>query len=73
MAVKSDIEIAREAVMKPIAEVGGKLGIPADQLLHYGPHKAQSSLIGYEPISKPTDYRDFHGLCRGAGVCRDGS
>ena len=43
MAVKSDIEIAREAVMKPIAEVGGKLGIPADQLLHYGPHKAKVS------------------------------
>ena len=43
MAVKSDIEIAREAVMKPITEVGGKLGIPADQLLHYGPHKAKVS------------------------------
>ena len=43
MAVKSDIEIAREASMKPIAEVGAKLGIPADQLLHYGPHKAKVS------------------------------
>jgi len=43
MAVKSDIEIAREATMKPIAEVGGKLDIPADQLLHYGPHKAKIS------------------------------
>jgi formate--tetrahydrofolate ligase len=29
--------------MKPIAEVGGKLEIPADQLLHYGPHKAKIS------------------------------
>ena len=28
MAVKSDIEIAREAKMKPIAEVGKKIGIP---------------------------------------------
>ncbi|HSG94125.1 MAG TPA: formate--tetrahydrofolate ligase [Afifellaceae bacterium] len=43
MAVKSDIEIAREASMKPIAEVGGKLDIPADQLLHYGPYKAKVS------------------------------
>ncbi len=43
MAVKSDIEIAREASMKPIAEVGGKLDIPTDQLLHYGPHKAKVS------------------------------
>ncbi|PIW30586.1 MAG: formate--tetrahydrofolate ligase [Rhodospirillales bacterium CG15_BIG_FIL_POST_REV_8_21_14_020_66_15] len=39
---KSDIEIAREATMKPIAEVGTeKLGIPGDALLHYGPHKAK--------------------------------
>ena len=30
MAVKSDIEIAREAKMKPIAEVGKKIGIPAE-------------------------------------------
>ena len=40
---KSDIEIAREATMKPIAEVGAKLDIPADQLLHFGPHKAKLS------------------------------
>tara|TARA_R110002073_G_scaffold16061_1_gene62367 strand:+ start:658 stop:2331 length:1674 start_codon:yes stop_codon:yes gene_type:complete len=39
---KSDIEIAREATMKPIAEVGTeKLGIPGDALLQYGPHKAK--------------------------------
>ena len=39
---KSDIEIAREAKMKPIAEVGAeKLGIPGDALLQYGPHKAK--------------------------------
>ena len=38
---KSDIEIAREASMQPIAEVGAKLDIPADQLLHFGPHKAK--------------------------------
>jgi formate--tetrahydrofolate ligase len=37
MAVKSDIEVAREAKMKPVAEVGSKLGIPADALLNYGP------------------------------------
>ena len=38
-----DIEIARQAQMQPIAEIGGKLGIPAEQLLHYGPHKAKLS------------------------------
>ncbi|MDH3659993.1 MAG: formate--tetrahydrofolate ligase [Alphaproteobacteria bacterium] len=41
---KSDIEIAREATMIPVAEVGAKLGIPGDQLLHYGPHKAKLSM-----------------------------
>ena len=43
MAVKSDIEIAREAKMKPIAEVGQKIGIPADALFNYGPTKAKVS------------------------------
>ena len=41
---KSDIEIAREANMMPVAEVGARLDIPADQLLHYGPHKAKLSM-----------------------------
>jgi formate--tetrahydrofolate ligase len=41
VTVKSDIEIAREASMKPIAEVAHKVGIPADALLQYGPTKAK--------------------------------
>ena len=41
MTVKSDIEIAREATMKPIAEVAAKVGIPSDALLQYGPTKAK--------------------------------
>ena len=40
---KSDIEIAREATMQPIAEVGAKIDIAADHLLQYGPHKAKVS------------------------------
>jgi formate--tetrahydrofolate ligase len=40
---KSDIEIAREAKMQPITEVGAKLGIPAEQLMQYGPNKAKMS------------------------------
>ncbi|MEL6287207.1 MAG: formate--tetrahydrofolate ligase [Pseudomonadota bacterium] len=43
MAVKSDIEIAREASMQPITEIGAKLDIPADALLQYGPSKAKVS------------------------------
>ncbi|MBA4130475.1 MAG: formate--tetrahydrofolate ligase [Hyphomicrobium sp.] len=41
MTVKTDIEIAREATMKPIAEVAAKVGIPSDALLQYGPTKAK--------------------------------
>ncbi|WP_119165893.1 formate--tetrahydrofolate ligase [Algihabitans albus] len=41
---KSDIEIAREATLLPIGEVGAKLDLPADSLLAYGPHKAKVSL-----------------------------
>ena len=41
--VGSDIEIARAATMKPIADVGKKVGIPAKHLLHFGPYKAKIS------------------------------
>ncbi len=39
--VKSDIEIARAASKKPIMEIGGKLGIPAEDLIPYGHDKAK--------------------------------
>src|SRR3546814_15740576 len=44
--VKSDIEIAREARMMPIMEIGPRLGIPADKLSPYGHTKAKLDL-GY--------------------------
>jgi formate--tetrahydrofolate ligase len=43
MAVKSDIEIAREAKNKPIQEIGQKLGIPSEHLLPFGHDKAKIS------------------------------
>ena len=43
MSVKSDIEIAREAKTKPIAEVAAKVGVPADALVPYGWTKAKVS------------------------------
>ncbi|HXE89095.1 MAG TPA: formate--tetrahydrofolate ligase, partial [Hyphomicrobiaceae bacterium] len=55
MSVKSDIEIAREAKMKPIAEVGSKIGIPADALLNYGPYKAK---VSFDFINKSQGNRD---------------
>jgi formate--tetrahydrofolate ligase len=41
MAVKTDIEIAREATKKPIQDIGAKLGIPSEHLLPYGHDKAK--------------------------------
>ena len=41
---KSDIEIAREAKMKPIMEIGAQLGIPAKSLAPYGHTKAKVAL-----------------------------
>ena len=43
MAVKSDIEIAREAKKKPIQDVGARLDIPPEHLLPFGHDKAKVS------------------------------
>ena len=43
MAVKTDIEIAREAKKQPIMAIGAKLGIPEADLLPYGHDKAKVS------------------------------
>ena len=43
MSVKSDIEIAREAKLKPIAEIAAKIGVPAEALIPYGWTKAKVS------------------------------
>jgi formate--tetrahydrofolate ligase len=55
MAVKSDIEIAREAKMKPIAEIGAKIGIPADALLQFGPTKAK---VSFDYVKKVQSNKD---------------
>ena len=44
MTVKSDIEIAREAKMKPIMAIGKHLGIPENDLIPYGHTKAKVNL-----------------------------
>lgn len=42
--MSSDIEIARAAKLKPINEIANELGIEADSVFAYGPHKAKVSL-----------------------------
>ncbi len=52
MTVKSDIEIAREAKMKPIMEIGKKLGIPEIDLVPYGHTKAKVTLSYIDTLAK---------------------
>ncbi len=44
MGFKSDIEIAQEAILRPIDEIAEKAGIPEEYLEHYGRYKAKVSL-----------------------------
>ncbi len=42
--VPADIDIAQEAVLKPIAQVAAEMGILEDELEYYGPYKAKVKL-----------------------------
>jgi formate--tetrahydrofolate ligase len=55
MTVKSDIEIAREAKMKPIMEIGKKLGIPEIDLVPYGHTKAKVTLSYIDSLKAKKD------------------
>ena len=55
MTVKSDIEIARQAKMKPIMEVGRGLGIPEKDLIPYGHTKAKVHLDYIETLARKKD------------------
>ena len=53
--IKSDIEIAREAKMKPIMEIGKSLGIPEKDLIPYGHTKAKVHLDYISGLSSKKD------------------
>ena len=53
--MKTDIEIAQEAKIKPITEIADKLGIKADELEPYGRYKAK---ISQEAINKLQGNKD---------------
>ena len=55
MTVKSDIEIARAAKMKPIMEIGKTLGIPHEDLIPYGHTKAKVHLDYIDKLASKTD------------------
>ncbi len=53
--MKSDLEIAREAKMRPIGEIAARLNIPEDALEPYGRHKAK---IGLDFVASLKDRPD---------------
>ena len=55
MAVKSDIEIAREAVKLPIREVAERLEIPEEDLECYGRYKAKIGPGFWEKVKDRPD------------------
>jgi formate--tetrahydrofolate ligase len=54
---KSDIEIAREATMRPIEEIGAKLEIPREHILQYGPYKGKVSFDFINSLQNRPDGR----------------
>ncbi|MDA0704994.1 MAG: formate--tetrahydrofolate ligase, partial [Proteobacteria bacterium] len=52
---KSDIEIAREATLLPIEEIGAKLDIPGEALVRYGTDKAKISFEHIESLKGKPD------------------
>ncbi len=53
--MKSDIEIAREATMRPIVEIAEKLNVPAQHLVPYGHSKAKVDLGFLESLEDRPD------------------
>jgi len=53
VTMKSDIEIAQQAKIKPITEIGAKLGISPENLFPYGHYKAKISAQYKNAIAKP--------------------
>jgi formate--tetrahydrofolate ligase len=53
--MKSDVEIAQEAVIRPIAEVAEKLELSADDLEFYGKYKAKISLEAWNRLQNRPD------------------
>ena len=53
--MRSDIEIAQAATMKPIAEIAARLGIPADSVENYGRYKAKIALDYIDSLKDKPD------------------
>jgi formate--tetrahydrofolate ligase len=57
--VKSSLEIAREARLKPIAQIARDLGLADDEIELYGTYKAKVSPLAYERRAGEPDGREI--------------
>ncbi|MGO9331016.1 MAG: formate--tetrahydrofolate ligase [Steroidobacteraceae bacterium] len=53
--MRSDIEIAQSAILKPIAEIAARLGIPAASVENYGHYKAKIALDFIDSLKDKPD------------------
>ena len=60
MDMLSDIEIARAAKLKPIAEIAARIGIPASALYPYGPSIAKLDPSFLESLADRPDGKLIH-------------
>ncbi len=50
--MKTDVEIAQEAKIRPIGEIAEKLGLTNDEIEYYGKYKAKITLGAYERVKE---------------------
>lgn len=50
--MKSDVEIAQEAVLRPIGKIAAELGLTEDELEPYGKYKAKIALAAWERVKE---------------------
>lgn len=50
--MKTDVEIAQEAEIRPIGEIAEKLGLTNDEIEYYGKYKAKITLGAYERVKE---------------------
>lgn len=50
--MKTDVEIAQEAVIRPIGKIAEKLGLTSDEIEQYGKYKAKIALGAYERVKE---------------------
>ena len=50
--MKTDVEIAQEAVIRPIGEIAEKLGLANDEIEQYGKYKAKITLSAFERVKE---------------------